>query len=91
MQSPSSVPLRFAAFFFLLVALFPGRAGAVAEAAIAPAMISACTSRLCARASIKPARNCDRYRMLVESASRPARLSDRIRRVRLEKLSVKKN
>ena len=32
----------------------------VAEAAIAPEMISACTSRLCARASISPARNCDR-------------------------------
>ena len=32
----------------------------VAEAAIAPAMISACTSKLCARASIRPARNCER-------------------------------
>ena len=33
---------------------------AVAEAAMAPAMISPCTSRLWTRASIRPARNCDR-------------------------------
>ena len=63
----------------------------VAEAAIAPAMISACTKRLCARASIRPARNCERYRMLATSASRPAMLSETMRRVRLEKLRAKKN
>src|ERR1700736_3715877 len=63
----------------------------VADAAIAPAMISAWTSRLWARASIRPARNCDRYRMLATSAIRPARFSETMRRVRLEKLSAKKN
>src|ERR1051326_402346 len=58
----------------------------VAEAAIAAAMISPCTSRLCTRASIRPARNCDKYRMPTTSASRPATLRNRMRRVRLEKL-----
>src|SRR6266852_4079158 len=63
----------------------------VADAAIAAAMISPCTSRLCTRASIRPARNCDRYRMPTTSASRPATLRNRMRRVRLEKLWVRKN
>src|SRR5712691_792663 len=63
----------------------------VADAAIAAAMISPCTSRLCTRASIRPARNCDRYRMPTTSASRPATLRNRMRQVRLEKLWVMKN
>src|ERR1700753_2345688 len=63
----------------------------VAEAAIAPAMISAWICRLCASASIRPARNCERYRMHATSATRPARLSETMRLVRLEKESAKKN
>src|SRR6266849_1727062 len=59
---------------------------AVAEAAIAPAMISPWTSRLWMRASISPARNCERDRTPINSASRPVTLRKMMRRVRLEKL-----
>ena len=56
----------------------------VAEAAIAPAMISACTCRLRIRASMKKARDCERYRMPMNSANRLATFRNTIRRVRLE-------
>src|SRR5258707_200997 len=59
-------------------------ASAVALAATRAAMISPCTPRLCTRASIRPARNCGKYRMPMTSASSPARLRRTIRRVRLE-------
>src|SRR6185312_14223937 len=58
----------------------------VAEAAMAPAMISLCTRRLCTRASIRPARNCERYITPVTSAMRPARFRKTMRRVSEEKL-----
>ena len=62
----------------------------VADAAIAPAMISLCTSRLCTRASIRPARNCERYMTPISSATSPVRLRKTMRRVRLEKLCATK-
>ncbi len=57
----------------------------VPDAAMALAMISPCTSRLCTRASIRPARNCDRYSVPTTRATRPATFSETMRRVRLEK------
>src|SRR5262249_12654396 len=63
----------------------------VAEAAMAPAMISLCTIRLCTRASIRPARNCDRYRMPITRTTRPAMLRKAMRRVRLDELWMTRN
>jgi hypothetical protein len=64
---------------------------AVAEEAMAPAMISPCTTSRSRAESIRLARNCESERMPITSASSPATLRKMMRRVRLEKLSHTKN
>src|SRR5690348_1442718 len=63
----------------------------VAAPAMAPAIISPCTSRLRTLASISPARSWLNCRMLSTRASRPKTLRKTMRRVRLEKLCATKN
>ena len=71
----------------MLVELF----STVAAPAIAPAIISPCTSRLRTLASIRPARTWFNGTMVTISASRPNTLRKTMRRVRLEKPWVTKN